>query len=107
MLGAGLGVLFAHFYDPLNKTSNQSGQIPFPTQLTLTNNGSIPLMLAGAVLSFDFLLLDGGIVNADYDLIGQVMLVSLVISGLMVARCLFQNNRSAKIEALEATEVPS
>jgi hypothetical protein len=64
-------------------------------------------MVAGAVLSFDFLLLDGSIVNADYDLIGQVMLVSLVISGLMVARCLFQNNRSAKIEALEAPEVPS
>jgi len=107
MLGAGLGVLFAHFYDPLNKTSNQSGQLPLPTQLRLTNNGSIPLMVAGAVLSLDFLLLEGGVVNADYDLIGQVMLVSLIVSGLMVARGLFQNNRLAKIEALEATEMSS
>ena len=64
-------------------------------------------MIAGAFLSLDFLLLDGGIVNADYDLIGQVMLASLVLSGLMVARCLFQNNRSAKIKGLEAIEMSS
>ena len=64
-------------------------------------------MVAGAVLSLDFLLLEGGVVNADYDLIGQVMLVSLIVSGLMVARGLFQNNRLAKIEALEATEMSS
>ena len=58
-------------------------------------------MAIGAILSLDFLLLDGGIVNSDYDFIGQLMLVSLIISGLMVARCLLQNNRAAKIDALE------
>ena len=57
MLGAGLGVLFTHFYDPMNKTSNKSGQLKLPTQVMLTNNGSIPLMAIGAILSFDFLLI--------------------------------------------------
>ena len=101
MLGAGLGVLFTHYYDPINKSSNKSGQLPLPTQVTLTNNGSIPLTAIGAILSLDFLLLDGSIVNSDYDFIGQLMLGSLVVSGLMVARCLLKNNRAAKIDALE------
>jgi hypothetical protein len=39
MLGAGLGVLFSHFYDPMNKTSITDGKIATPTQLTLTING--------------------------------------------------------------------
>ena len=101
MLGAGLGVLFAHFYDPMNKTSDKSAQLPLPSQVTLTNNGSIPLMAIGAILSLDFLLLNGGIVDSDYDLIGQLMLASLFVSGLMVARCLFQNSQAKKTEVSE------
>ncbi|NCG01624.1 MAG: hypothetical protein GWP25_07525 [Euryarchaeota archaeon] len=94
MLGAGLGVLFTHFYDPMNKTSDKSGQSPLPPQVTLTNNGSTPIMAIGAILSFDFLLLNGGIVNSDYDFIGQLMLTSLFVSGLMVARRLFLNSQA-------------
>jgi hypothetical protein len=101
MLGAGLGVVFTHFYDPMNKTSDRSGQLALPSQVTLTNNGSIPLMAIGAILSLDFLLLDGGMVNSDYDLIGQLMLGSIFISGLMIARCLFQNSQAKKSEPSE------
>ncbi len=103
MLGAGLGVLFAHFYDPMNKTSDISGQLALPTQVTLTNNGSIPLMAMGAILSLDFVLLGGGFVNSDYDLIGQLMLGALVVSGLVVARCVFQNSQSDKPDASEGS----
>ena len=103
MLGAGLGVLFAHFYDPMNKTSDTSGQLALPTQVTLTNNGSIPLMAMGAILSLDFVLLGGGFVNSDYDLIGQLMLGALVVSGLVVARCVFQNSQSDKPDASEGS----
>ena len=107
MLGAGLGVLFTHFYDPMNKSSDKSAQLPLPPQVTLTNNGSIPLMAIGAILSLDFLLLNGGLVDSDYDLIGQLMLGSLVVSGLMVARCLFQNSQANKTEASEEFGTPS
>ena len=103
MLGAGLGVLFAHFYDPMNKTSDISGQLALPTQVTLTNNGSIPLMAMGAILSLDFVLLGGGFVNSDYDFIGQLMLGALVVSGLVVARCVFQNSQSDKPDASEGS----
>tara|TARA_B110000444_G_scaffold178822_1_gene167570 strand:- start:1562 stop:2389 length:828 start_codon:yes stop_codon:yes gene_type:complete len=96
MLGAGLGVLFTHYYDPMNKSSNKSGQLPLPAQVTLTNNGSIPLMAIGAILSLDFLLLNGDIVNSDYDLIGQLMLGSLIVSGLVVARGFLKNNQAPK-----------
>lgn len=99
MLGAGLGVLFAHFYDPLNKTSDKGGQLPLPSQLTLTNKGSIPLMVMGAILSFDYVLLNGSIVDADYDLIGQLMLASLVVSGIMVALGLFNKSQANKTDA--------
>ncbi len=58
-------------------------------------------MVIGAILSLDFLLLNGGIVDSDYDLIGQLMLGSLFVSGLMVARCLFQNSQAKKTEASE------
>jgi hypothetical protein len=94
MLGAGLGVLFSHFYDPINRTSNMNGNIPLPTQVTLTNIGSFPLMAIGAFLSLDFVLLNGGIVDSDYDLIGQLMLGSLFLSGLLLARNLFQNSQA-------------
>ena len=101
MLGAGLGVLFAHFYDPMNKTSDKSGQLPLPSQVTLTNNGSSPLMAMGAILSLDFLLLNGGLVDSDYDLIGQLMLASLFASGLMVTRCLFQKSQANNTDESE------
>ena len=107
MLGAGLGVLFAHFYDPMNKTSDKSGQLPLPSQVKLTNNGSTPIMAMGAILSLDFLLLNGGIVDSDYDLIGQLMLGSLFVSGLMVARCLFQNSQANKTDASEQSGMSS
>jgi hypothetical protein len=107
MLGAGLGVLFAHFYDPMNKTSDKSGKLSLPTQVTLTNNGSIPLMAIGAVLSLDFLLLGGGLVNSDYDLIGQLMLGALVISGLVVARGFFQMSQANKADATEGSGMVS
>lgn len=107
MLGAGLGVLFAHYYDPMNKTSNISGQLPLPTQVTLTNNGSIPLMGMGAILSLDFILLGGGLVNSDYDLIGQLMLGALVVSGLVVARRVFQNSQADNTNASEGSGLTS
>ena len=107
MLGAGLGVLFAHFYDPMNKTSDISGQLALPTQVTLTNNGSIPLTAMGAILSLDFLLLGGGFVNSDYDLIGQLMLGALVVSGLAVARGFFQISQANKADASEGSGMTS
>ena len=107
MLGAGLGVLFTHFYDPMNKTSNKSVQLKLPTQVMMTNNGSIPLMAVGGILSLDFLLLNGSIVDSDYDLIGQLILGSIFVSGLMVARCFFQNNRAAKIDDSDRSEMSS
>lgn len=107
MLGAGLGVMFAHYYDPMNKTSNISGQLPLPTQVTLTNNGSIPLMGMGAILSLDFILLGGGLVNSDYDLIGQLMLGALVVSGLVVARRVFQNSQADNTDASEGSGLTS
>ena len=107
MLGAGLGVLFAHFYDPMNKTSDISGQSALPTQVTLTNNGSIPLMAMGAILSLDFVLLGGRLVNSDYDLIGQLMLGALVVSGLVVAMRVFQNSQADKADASEGSGMTS
>ncbi|MDB3858594.1 hypothetical protein N9289_01120 [Candidatus Poseidonia sp.] len=107
MLGAGLGVLFTHFYDPMNKTANMSGQLPLPSQVTLTNNGSIPLLAIGTILSLDFFLLNGGIVDSDYDLIGMLMLGSLFISGFMIARCLFQGSKDNKTDGLEEFGVSS
>jgi hypothetical protein len=89
----------------MNKTANKSGELPPPIQVTLTNKGSTPLMAIGAILSLDYLLLEGSIVSADYDLIGQLMLGSIFVSGLIVARCLFQNKRAAKIDAFEASEM--
>ena len=103
MLGAALGVLFSHFYDPMNKTLTTSGNAPRPTQLTLTNNGSFPLLVTGALLSLDFLLLDGGLVNRDYDFIGQLMLGSIVVSGVLVACRLFQQSRVKKNKALDTS----
>lgn len=107
MLGAGLGVLFAHFYDPMNKTSDITGQSALPTQVTLTNNGSIPLMAMGAILSLDFVLLGGRLVNSDYDLIGQLMLGALVVSGLVVAMRVFQNSQADKADASEGSGMTS
>jgi hypothetical protein len=91
----------------MNKTSDKSGQLSLPTQVTLTNNGSIPLMAIGAVLSLDFLLLGGGLVNSDYDLIGQLMLGALVISGLVVARGFFQISQANKADASEGSGMVS
>ncbi|MDA8530544.1 hypothetical protein N9K54_04355 [Candidatus Poseidonia alphae] len=101
MLGAGLGVLFSHFYDPMNKTSITDGKIATPTQLTLTINGSFPLMVTGALLSLDFLLFNGGIVGRDYDFIGQLMLGSIIVSGVLITRRLIQRSHLNKNEALD------
>lgn len=107
MLGAGLGVLFSHFYDPMNKTSITDGNAPRPTQLILTNNGSFPLLVMGALLSVDFLLLDGGLVNRDYDFIGQLMLASIVVSGVLVACRLIQQSRVKENKALDTSNPSS
>ena len=107
MLGAGLGVLFTHFYDPMNKTSDKSGQLPLPSQLTITNNGSIPPMLIGAILSLDFLFLNGSIVESDYDLIGQLMLFSVFVSGFMVAHGLFKISQASKTDGSQQSKISS
>jgi len=107
MLGAGLGVLFSHFYDPMNKTSITDGNAPRPTQLILTNNGSFPLLVMGALLSVDFLLLDGGLVNRDYDFIGQLMLASIVVSGVLVACRLIQQSRVKENKAFDTSNPSS
>lgn len=107
MLGAGLGVLFTHFYDPMNKTSDKSGQLPLPSQLTLTNNGSIPPMLIGAILSLDFLFLNGSIVESDYDLIGQLMLFSVFVSGFMVAHGFFKISQASKTDGSQQSKISS
>ena len=99
MLGAGLGVLFSHFYDPMNKTSNSSGEIELPPQVTLTVIASFPLLLIGTLLSLDLLLLNGGMVDSDYDFIGQLMLGSIFVSGFLVAGRLFQQSQSNKKHA--------
>ncbi len=107
ILGAGLGVLFSHFYDPMNQTSNTNGTVETPKQLTLTINGSFPLMLTGAVLSLDFLLLDGGIVNRDYDFIGQLMLGSIIVSGVLIARRMIQHSQMNDNEAMDSSSASS
>jgi hypothetical protein len=99
MLGAGLGVLFAHFYDPMNKTSSSTGGDVLPTQVSLTNIASFPLLVIGAVLSLDFLLLSGGIVNEDYDLIGQLMLGSIFVSAALIAGRIVQQAQANKSKA--------
>ncbi len=107
MLGAGLGVLFSHFYDPMNKTSITDGKIATPTQLTLTINGSFPLMVTGALLSLDFLLFNGGVVGRDYDFIGQLMLGSIIVSAVLITRRLIQRSHLNKNEALDTSGASS
>ena len=107
VLGAGLGVLFIHFYDPMNKTSDRSGQLPIPSEVRLTNVGTIPLMIMGVILSLDYLLLNGSMVNSDYDLIGLLMLITLFVSGLMVARFRFQNSNVNKTDSSEQVGMSS
>ena len=99
MLGAGLGVLFAHFYDPMNKTSSTTDGGVLPTQVSLTDIASLPLLVIGAVLSLDFLLLSGGIVNEDYDLIGQLMLGSIFVSAALIAGRIVQQSQAKKSNA--------
>ena len=107
VLGAGLGVLFIHFYDPMNKTSDRSGQLPIPSEVRLTNVGTIPLMIMGVILSLDYLLLNGSIVGSDYDLIGLLMLSTLFVSGLLVAYFRFQNPKVNKTDSSEKVGMSS
>ena len=99
MLGAGLGVLFAHFYDPMNKTSNSNGEVELPPQVTLTLIASFPLLVIGALLSLDLLLLNGGMVDKDYDLIGQLMLGSIFVSAALIAGRIVQQSQANKSKA--------
>jgi hypothetical protein len=70
-----------------------------PTQVSLTNIASFPLLVIGAVLSLDFLLLSGGIVNEDYDLIGQLMLGSIFVSAALIAGRIVQQAQANKSKA--------
>lgn len=91
--GAFLGATFGHFYDPMNKEQTVAGQT-LPTQSMLTLIGTFPLLCIGMILALDLLILNGAMVDSDYDLIGTLMLGSMFISGfLIVGRIVHQSKK--------------
>ncbi len=98
-LGAGIGVVFALFYDPLNEKAQSVSATPLPFQASLTLIGTLPLLFIGCVLSLDLLLLNGALVGADYDRVGDIMLGSLLLSLLLTAARFVQQSQMDKLEA--------
>jgi len=87
LVGAMAGTMFALFYDPLNRKAPSVSATPLPWQASLTIITTLPMLFIGGLLSLDLLLLDGALVGADYDLVGDIMLGSLLLSLLLsVAR---------------------
>ena len=98
-VGAGLGMMFALFYDPLNRKAPSVSATPLPWQASLTLITTLPLTVIGGLLSLDLLLLDGALVGADYDLVGDILLGSVLLSLLLSAARLVQQSQMKKREA--------
>jgi hypothetical protein len=65
---------------------------PLPRQASLTLIATLPLSVIGGLLSLDLLLLDGALVGADYDRVGDILLGSVLLSLLFsVARLVQQS----------------
>jgi hypothetical protein len=90
LLGAWMGIMFALFYDPLNGKAPSVSATPLPWQASLTLIATLPLSVIGGLLSLDLLLLDGALVGADYDLVGDILLGSVLLSLLLSAARLAQ-----------------
>ena len=97
-VGAGVGVMFVLFYDPLNKKAPKVSATPLPWQASLTLIATLPLLVAGGLLSLDMLLLDGALVGADYDRVGEIMLGSMLLSLLLSTVRLSQRYKMKKQE---------
>ena len=90
LLGAWMGIMFALFYDPLNGKAPSVSATPLPWQASLTLIITLPLSVIGGLLALDLLLLDGALVGADYDLVGDILLGSVLLSLLLSAARLAQ-----------------
>jgi hypothetical protein len=84
--------MFALFYDPLNGKAPSVSATPLPWQATLTLIVTLPLSVIGGLLSLDLLLLDGALVGADYDSVGDILLGSMLLSVLLLATRLIQQS---------------
>jgi hypothetical protein len=99
LVGAGVGMMFALFYDPLNGKAPSVSDTPLPRQASLTLIATLPLSVIGGLLSLDLLLLDGALVGADYDRVGEILLGSVLLSLLLSVARLAQQSRMKKREA--------
>ena len=99
LVGAWIGMMFALFYDPLNGKAPSVSATPLPWQASLTLIATLPLSVIGGLLSLDLLLLDGALVGADYDLVGDILLGSVLLSLLLSAARLAQQSQMKKREA--------
>jgi protein-S-isoprenylcysteine O-methyltransferase Ste14 len=98
-VGAAAGVAFAFYCDPLNAKAPSVSTTPLPWQASLTLIGTLPLMIVAILLSLDMVLLNGALVDSDYDRVGEVLLASVLISSLLVAARLAQQSLMKKQEA--------
>jgi hypothetical protein len=99
LVGAWMGIMFALFYDPLNGKAPSVSATPLPWQASLTLIATLPLLVIGGLLSLDLLLLDGALVGADYDLVGDILIGSVLLSLLLSAARLAQQSQMKKREA--------
>ena len=93
LVGAVAGTMFALFYDPLNRKAPSVSATPLPRQASFTLIATLPLSVIGCLLSLDLLLLDGALVGADYDLVGEILLGSVLLSLLLSAALLIQRSQ--------------
>jgi hypothetical protein len=99
LVGAGVGMMFALFYDPLNGKAPSVSDTPLPRQASLTLIATLPLSVIGGLLSLDLLLLDGALVGADYDSVGDILLGSVLLSLLLSAARLVHQSQMKEREA--------
>jgi hypothetical protein len=99
LVGAVAGTMFALFYDPLNRKAPSVSDTPLPRQASFTLIATLPLSIIGCLLSLDLLLLDGALVGADYDRIGDILLGSVLLSLLLSAARLVQQSQMKEREA--------
>ena len=96
--GAGFGVMIALYNDPLNADAPAVSSNPLPWQASLALLASLPMVVSGSLLSLDLLLLGGWLVGENYDRVGQVLLISLILSILLSSvRMVTQSTRDTQI----------
>jgi hypothetical protein len=98
-VGAATGVSFALFYDSKYGKAPSVSATPLPWQASLTLIATLPFLIVAILLSLDMVLLNGAMVNADYDRVGEVLLLSVLCSLLLVAARLVQQSQLKKQEA--------